>query len=342
MDGRPASGLPPAPPPHPAQGMTGDTELRAERDDAPDARPDRTVSILLVLAALVVLAVLAMWLWSTAAGRRSPVPLPQAEAPPPREVAPTASLPASAPLHYPVAAPDEPLQEHEIPAALAGLLGTKAVATFLQADAFARRFAATVDSLAREHSPAAMWPVLPTPGRFLVEERADGPVIAAENASRYTPLVLLAGTIDVPAAVRLYRGMFPLLQQAYRELGFGDRHLNDRVVAVIDVLLATPEAPEAPRVELLAVKGPVPSLQPWVRYQFVDPELEALTAGQKILVRVGPVNQRRLKSKLEELRKELTGPELAGGAVAARPDTTPGSHEPAAARREGTASTEAR
>jgi hypothetical protein len=322
--------------------MTRDTELRAERDDAPDARPDRTMVILLVLAALVVLAVVAMWLWSTAAERRAPVPLPQAEAPPPREPAPAEPVPASAPLQHPVAVPDQPLQAHEIPSALGGLLGTKAVATFLQTDAFARRFAATVDSLAREHSPVAMWPVLPTPGRFLVEERADGPVIAAENASRYTPLVLLAGTIDVPAAVRLYRSMYPLLQQAHRELGFGDRYLNDRVVAVIDVLLATPDAPEAPRLELMPVKGPVPSLQPWVRYQFADPELEALSAGQKILVRVGPVNQRRLKSKLEELRKELTGPELSAAAAPTRPDSPASSQDPAAARPEGSASRGAR
>jgi len=238
-----------------------------------------------------------------------------------QEQAPVPQPPASAPVQYPVAAEDQPLQAEEIPAALGGLLGTKAAATFLQTDNFARRFAATVDSLGREHSPSRMWPVLPPPGHFLVEERPDGTVIAPANAARYTPLVLLAGTIDIPAAVRLYRRMYPLLQQAYRELGFGERYLNDRVVEVIDLLLATPEPPESPRVDLLPVKGPVPSLQPWVRYQFVDPGLEALGAGQKILVRVGPVNQRRLKTMLAALRKELTAPALPAAAEA--PAATP-------------------
>jgi hypothetical protein len=228
-------------------------------------------------------------------------------------------------VQHPVAVEEPPLQPQEIPAALDGLLGTKAAATFLQADGFARRFAATVDSLGREHAPSSTWPVLPTPGRFLVAERPDGTVIAPENAARYTPLVLLAGTIDVRAAVRLYRRMYPLLQQAYRELGFGDRYLNDRVIDVIDLLLATPDAPEAPRVELLPVKGPVPSLQPWVRYQFVDPELEGLVAGQKILVRVGPVNQRRLKSRLAELRRELTAPGASAAAAPAAAASAPAS-----------------
>jgi hypothetical protein len=42
-----------------------------------------------------------------------------------------------------------------------------------------------------------------------------------------------------------------------------------------------------------------------VRYEFVDPALESLSAGQKILLRVGPANERRLKAKLSELRREL-------------------------------------
>jgi hypothetical protein len=288
--------------------MHPDADLRAERDDAPSPRPDRTITLLLVVAAGIVAAVVAAWLWSTSAERQAPAPVPQAEAPAPREQALPEQPPASSPVQHPVAADDKPLERQEIPDALAGLLGSKAAASFLQVDDFPRRFAATVDSLAREHSPAAAWPVLPTPGRFLVEERPEGTVIAPENAARYTPLVLLAGTVDVPAAVRLYRRMYPLLQQAYRSLGFGERYLNDRVVQVIDVLLATPDAPAAPRVELLPVRGPVPSLQPWVRYQFVDPQLEALSAGQKVLVRIGPVNQRRLKARLAELRKELTAP----------------------------------
>jgi hypothetical protein len=53
------------------------------------------------------------------------------------------------------------------------------------------------------------------------------------------------------------------------------------------------------------VKGPIPSVRPWVRYQYSDPALESLSSGQKILVRSGAVNQRRLKGKLAEFRAEL-------------------------------------
>ena len=298
-------------------------DLRARPEDAPATPGDRGVSILVAIAAVVVAGVVGAWLWSTRQeppGPPVPSPpvseVPLQQAPPAPAAAASASAAASA-VQHPVPADDRPLAASDIPEALTGVLGGKAAATFLQTDNFPRRFAATVDSLGREHSPSAMWPVLPTPGRFLVEERPEGPVIAPENASRYTPFVLLAGTVDVRAAVRLYRRMYPLLQQAYSDLGFGERYLNDRVVEVIDLLLATPDAPASPRLELLEVKGSVPSLRPWVRYHYADPALEGLSAGQKILVRVGPVNQQRLKSKLAELRKELTGPALPAAAASA-------------------------
>jgi len=117
--------------------------------------------------------------------------------------------------------------------------------------------------------------------------------------------VLLAETVDIRRAVDLYVRMYPLLQSSYEELGYPKRYFNDRLVAVIDQMLATPVREEPLKLELTDVKGPIPSERPWVRYQYVDPELESLSAGQKILLRVGPVNARRLKAKLAEIRDEL-------------------------------------
>jgi hypothetical protein len=216
-------------------------------------------------------------------------------------------VPAQPVVKYPLETVEEPqpLVAADFPGLLADLLGPKAVASFLQTADFPRRFVATVDNLGREYAPPSAWPVQPTPGRFAVEETPAGPVLAADNAARYTPFVLLAGTLDVPRAVRLYGRMYPLLQQAYRQLGFGDRYFNDRVVEVIDLLLATPEPEQPVRLQLTEVKGPIPSERPWTRYQFADPQLESLAAGQKILLRMGLVNERRLKHKLAELREQL-------------------------------------
>ena len=236
---------------------------------------------------------------------------------PPQPVAVQAPPPRHRPAH-PQAAPESaiahpdrtarraaPLEAADIGAALTELLGRKAVLSFFQVEDFPRRFVATVDNLGRAHAPPLLWPVNPMAGRFTVEERDGATVIAPDNSSRYTPFVLLAETVDIRRAVDLYVRMYPLLQRTYEELGYPKRYFNDRLIAVIDQLLATPVREEPLKLELTDVKGPIPSERPWVRYQYADPELESLSAGQKILLRVGPVNARRLKAKLAEIREEL-------------------------------------
>lgn len=185
------------------------------------------------------------------------------------------------------------------------LLGPEGIASFLQLDGFARRFVATVDNLARPYAPVLVWPVHRTPERFTIAEIDGAAFIGADNAGRYTPLVRLAQSVDARRAVDLYVRLYPSLQKAYEELGFPNRYFNDRLIAVLDLLLATPQIEEPIKLRLMEVKGPIASLSPWVRYEFDDPALESLSAGQKMLIRVGPVNQRRLKEKLGELRTEL-------------------------------------
>jgi hypothetical protein len=253
--------------------------------------------------AVLGLAAVVAWVWWT--GQPSaPVAdtLPRYTAiDPPRPAAPEAVL------TDPVATPDmRPLRAGEIPAALTQLLGRRGLAAQVQTEDFPRRFVATLDNLGRAHAPPLVWPLPTTPGRFTVEEGADGgPVIAASNAQRYAPFVELVTGVDSTAAVQLYQRMEPLLQQAWGQLGLGGRPLHERVVAVIDLLLATPEPAQPVPVRLTDVKGPIPSTRPWVRYEFVDPQLEKLSAGQKMLVRMGPANERRVKQKLAELRAGL-------------------------------------
>ncbi|HKB53524.1 MAG TPA: DUF3014 domain-containing protein [Ramlibacter sp.] len=263
----------------------------------------------LLLTVVIGGAVLAgVALWYNQQGRPGMVPEREPAAPPVAAQAPAPTPPASEPaVRYPVR--DEsahPIGPPDINAGLIELLGRKAVATFVLTDDFPRRLVATVDNLGRSHAPSVLWPIAPTPGRFTVDESGAQANIAAENSSRYTPFVLLVETIDIRRAVDFYRSVYPLLQNAYQELGFPRRYFNDRLIEVIDLLLATPEPQQAPSVQLLEVRGPVASQRPWVRYEFTDPALQSLAAGQKILIRVGLVNERRLKAKLRDFREALT------------------------------------
>lgn len=182
------------------------------------------------------------------------------------------------------------------------LLGREAVLRLVQLDDFPRRFVATVDNLGRDAAPAQTWPVNPTAGRFRTLDRDGRVIVDPDNDLRYAPFVQMVEAVDPRAAVAAYVRLYPELQQAYEQIGFPGRHFNTRVVEVIDLLLATP-VPSGPReVVLPRIRGPIEPPRPWVLYEFADPERRRLAAGQQWLLRMGPVNQRRLQARLAELR----------------------------------------
>lgn len=210
--------------------------------------------------------------------------------------------PASAPAAEPPTASDP---DAALRAALSELIGRDALLRLVLTDGFARRVVATVDSLARRHAAPALWPVHPTPGRFAVETTAAGTTLSAANFARYAPFVELVDSLDVQRTVALYKRLYPTFQSAYEDIGFPGRYFNDRLVDVIDHLLATPEAPTPAAVQITEVKGPIAPQRPWLHYEWTDPSVEALSAGRKILLRVGPAHAERLKRKLAALRREL-------------------------------------
>jgi hypothetical protein len=262
----------------------------------------------------------AYYFWQQRASEPAPETLQaatpvQAIAPP---IAP-ASSPAAANAPPPVLHPIEVAKAEVDPAlpelgkadayvmqALGNLLSQADLRAFVLGDDFVRHVVATVDNLPRSHASWTVWPVNRTPGRFaaLGVETAGSQyeIISTDNPARYAPFVKFIESVDAKRAVALYVQMYPLFQQAYEELGYPGRYFNDRLVAVIEHLLATPAVTEPIQVKLVEVKGSVKSLQPWTRYEYADTALEQLSAGQKILLRVGPDNQKRLKAKLRDFK----------------------------------------
>jgi hypothetical protein len=257
-----------------------------------------------VIGVLVVAAIAGAYVWS----RQRPAPPPPIAAPVPEPAPPRRAPPDAAPepaIKHPIEAgggkglPGLDDADGYVRNALGELLGRKAL-SLLALDGFVRRFVATVDNLGREAAPARLWPVNPTAGVFKAEADAGG-AIAAQNAQRYAPLAALAEAVETRRAVALYVRLYPLFQQAYEELGYPGKYFNDRLVEVIDDLLATPEVTGPIKVRAVKASAPgVPTL-----YQFEDPALEALPAGRKILLRVGADNARRFKAKLAEVRGQI-------------------------------------
>jgi hypothetical protein len=267
-----------------------------------------------IAAAAVLIALLlgGGWYWWQQRNALPPLPVtppePVAAAPAPPPPAPAAPPAIQHPIdESPAAAASAPAPltldnaDTALRNALVELLGSKPVSSMLQTDDFARRAVATVDNLGRAHAAPRLWPAAPMPGRFSVA----GEQIAATNAARYDAFVAMATAVDAKRAAAMYRRFYPLFQRAYQELGYPNSYFNDRVVAVIDQMLATPEPGTPPTLRLTEVKGEVASTQPWTRYEFTDPALQALPAGSKMLLRMGPQHASKLKAQLRALRAEI-------------------------------------
>lgn len=290
----------------------------------PPTRP-RPVRQALLTTGLVLAAVLATgWWWARrerAANDATPPAPAAAPAPAATASSPEVAAASGAPVTVPpptvlavTAPPDAPLSAEQLPEALVSLLGTNAAQRLLLTEDFPRRLVATVDNLGREQASPLLWPARPTPGRFTVRTEGDHAVVDPDNGLRYAPFVLMAESVDARQVATLYRRAYPLLQQAYEDLGFPGRPFHARLLQVIDLLLATPEADGPLPVHLPAVApGASAPLRPWVLYDFDDPRYAHLPAGQKLLLRTGAVNERRLKARLAALRAELAAQAPAAG-----------------------------
>lgn len=220
-----------------------------------------------------------------------PKPQPAAQTQPAPSVAP----PVQHPIEQDAAAkplPNLPSSDSEVQDSLVGALGRSLEQVLVPKD-IVRHTVVTIDNLPRKKVAIQLRPLKPASGELTVAPGGE-PTLSPDNAARYASFMAVVKNADVGQVVSVYRHFYPLFQQAYVELGYPDGYFNDRLVEVIDHLLATPD-----------VTGPVKLTQPSVFYQFADPSLEERSAGQKAMIRLGPENATLVKAKLRELRKEV-------------------------------------
>ena len=174
------------------------------------------------------------------------------------------------------------------------LIADRDLLALLNLNHFVQKLVLFIDHLPEKSLPRLHLPLIPPPPGFITSGSGEQGVIGKRNAARYTPYVKLVEAIPDAHLLQLYRGLYPLLQQAYRETSGPNAYFNDRFIQVIDDLLETPEPRE-----------PISVVHHVSRFKYADASFEARSAGQKILLRMGVENTRRVKAKLQRLRQEL-------------------------------------
>lgn len=118
--------------------------------------------------------------------------------------------------------------------------------------------------------------------------------MSEKNYKRYDTYASMLVLLDSDAAVATYNRFYPLLSEAYKEMGLTKGNFHSVLIRAIDSIIAAPE-----------VSGDLNLVRPKVYFEFADPALEKLPATHKLMLRMGPENASRVKSSMKSLRAKL-------------------------------------
>lgn len=258
---------------------------RSEGFDSPPPGPRRGV-MALVAVVVVVAAAAAGWWWLRPSGQpdaAAPAAGPPPSSPPPAAARPPAPLPGLEAL--------DPVVRQMI----AGLTSSPLLSRWLATDDLARQIVALVGATGGQTPLRLLAPLRPG-GSFSVVQRQGRTTIDPATYRRMDPLAEVIASLDPGAVAAAYRRLSPRLEDAYAELGH-DRSFDQALRESLDRLINTP-VPDGP----IRVTGRAGV------YFYTDPKLEALAPSQKLLLRSGPDNARRVQAQLRAIRAALDSP----------------------------------
>jgi Protein of unknown function (DUF3014) len=240
-----------------------------------------------VVAAVVVIPLLAYRYFRPApATPAAPVKAEQAAHATQQDIAPVPAEPVSVP----------PLSDSDgfVRDLLRGLSSRPELAVWLATPDLVRNAAAVVDNIAEGEAPAKHLQGFAPKQPFRTAGSGSALVTDPRSYARFDALADAVDSIDAAGAVKAYRNMRPLFEEAYRDLGHPEGKFDLALQRAISRLLATPDVPPDVRLE-----SHVES------YHYANETYESLSGAQKQLLRMGPRNVRLVKDKLREILRAL-------------------------------------
>jgi len=165
----------------------------------------------------------------------------------------------------------------------------------LPGDQLIRKFVAVLDNAAAGRFSLTLLGDLSINGIFVARAiEKDVFEIDFRSYQRFNFVTDVFYSINATRAVELYRLAKPLINAAYKELGYLEGDFDKIFFLALESILKTPDFPER-----VLLKRPV------VMYEYIDPEYEALSAFQKQILRTGPRNTKLIKIKAREIEFAL-------------------------------------
>lgn len=178
---------------------------------------------------------------------------------------------------------------------LTGALSAPLVSAWASQPELVRTFVGAVDNIANGSHPGKQLGFLKPDARFVATKRSGEVFMGPDSYARFDAMAAVVASVPPETVLSIYRRLEPLLEQAYKELGYGAPHtFEDTLKRAIDQVLAVP-----------VVEGPIRLTPRFSSYQYQDPTLAKLSDAQKLFLRMGPENLRSIQSLLRECRSQL-------------------------------------
>lgn len=172
------------------------------------------------------------------------------------------------------------------------------VAAWLTTDGLILNFVVVTSRIANGQTPVAELKAVGPIPRFRVRRVRDDMFIDPSSYRRYDRHAAAVSSLDARGTARLYATLKPRINDAYARLGHRDGDFDLLLERAIIELLEVP-----------VIDGDVELVPHGTVYAFADDRLQAMTAAQKQLFRMGPQNVRIVQGKLREIAASLDIPE---------------------------------
>jgi hypothetical protein len=204
---------------------------------------------------------------------------------------PTVSPPPPAPRPVAVTAVVTDSTDDLFRSLVAGLSSHPKLTAWLVTDGIVRRFVAAAESVAGGYSPRDELDFMRPTHPFLVRsDQAGTLVISSGSFRRYDLAADVVESIDSEGAVRLFRELEPLLDEAHHGISWGESNFEHSLRRAFTHLLDVP-----------IPSGQLAVERRMLTYAYTNPAFEGLSHAQRQLLRMGPENAQKVQAKLREL-----------------------------------------
>ena len=180
---------------------------------------------------------------------------------------------------------------------ISNMIPSSSVAELVIEQDLISNFVVFVDNASRGEMVAQFSPLEVPEGKFMVEE-TEGDLLTYElnenSFSRYDAYAELLLSLPVEKSIEVYKELTPAIDSAHMELGYEAGTFDRKLKRALDYLIDAP-----------LISADAKLVAPSAMFKYAEPELEDLLAIQKLLLRMGPDNQQKIRAKLIELKQAL-------------------------------------